>query len=132
MPVFHGGALLHQRRAAVQAYERALADYRQAVLAAFAQVADTLAALANDAESLRALADAVTAARQAVDLLQANYRSGLVSYLAVLVADVQLNRAQVDFLQARAVRLQDTVALYLALGGGWWALPPQVLEKPDR
>lgn len=132
IPVFHGGTLTHQRRAAIEAYRGALADYRQAVLSAFAQVADALTALDNDAQNLRATADAVAAARQAVDLIQANYSAGLVSYLEVLVADVQLHRAQVDFIQARAVRLQDTATLYLALGGGWWSLPPQALDGERR
>jgi outer membrane protein TolC len=128
IPVFHGGALVHQRRAAVEAWMGALAAYRQAVLAAFAQVADTLTALANDAGALQAQAEALAAASQSVALLQANYEAGLVSYLDVLVADAQLHRTQVDFIDAQARRLQDTAALYLALGGGWWNLPPQQME----
>jgi NodT family efflux transporter outer membrane factor (OMF) lipoprotein len=128
IPVFHGGALVYQRRAAVEAWMGALAAYRQAVLAAFAQVADTLTALANDAGALQAQAEALAAAKQSLALLQANYEAGLVSYLDVLVADAQLHRTQVDFIDAQARRLQDTAALYLALGGGWWNLPPQQLE----
>src|SRR5207302_3021 len=51
-PLFHGGALEAQRRAAVAAFEAQLATYRQVVLLAFGQVADTLRALQNDAELL--------------------------------------------------------------------------------
>jgi outer membrane protein TolC len=112
--------------------QRALADYRQTVLSAFQQVADTLTALDNDARALQAQAEAVAATRQSVDLLQANYRAGLVSYLQVLVADVQLHRAQVDFTQARALQLQDTAALYLAMGGGWRSMPAPALEGVRR
>jgi NodT family efflux transporter outer membrane factor (OMF) lipoprotein len=132
IPVFHGGTLVYQRDAAAQALQRALADYRQTVLSAFQQVADTLTALDNDARALQAQAEAVAAARQSVDLLQANYRAGLVSYLQVLVADVQLHRAQVDFTQARALQLQDTAALYLAMGGGWRSMPAPALEGVRR
>lgn len=121
-PLLHGGTLTHQRRAAVADYRRALASYRATVLAAFGQVADTLSALDADARSLAAQADALDAARQALALLQANYRAGLVSYLEVLVADEQLRRVQVDYVQALAQRFQDTAALYLALGGGWWRM----------
>jgi NodT family efflux transporter outer membrane factor (OMF) lipoprotein len=128
IPLFHGGSLIHQRNAAAEAWRRALADYRQAVLAAFAQVADTLTALEHDATALQAQADALAAARQSAALVGASYRAGLVSYLDVLVADAQLHRAQVDHAQALAQRLQDTAALYLALGGGWWRMPADTLK----
>lgn len=121
-PLFHGGTLIHQRRAAVEAYSGALADYRATVLAAFAQVADALTALGNDARALEAQVRAVDVARQSVAILQANYAAGLVSYLDVLVADEQLYQARINYVQALAQRFQDTAALYLALGGGWWDL----------
>lgn len=44
-PLFHGGQLLHQRRAAVAAYDEAAAQYRETVLTAFRNVADSLHAL---------------------------------------------------------------------------------------
>lgn len=121
-PLFRGGTLIHQRRAAVEAYSAAMADYRATVLAAFAQVADALTALGNDARALEAQGRAVEAARQSVAILQANYRAGLVSYLEVLVADEQLYQARINYVQALAQRFQDTAALYLALGGGWSGL----------
>ncbi|MGZ5199514.1 MAG: efflux transporter outer membrane subunit [Telluria sp.] len=131
-PLFHGGTLVHRQRAALEAWHGALGAYRQTVLSAFAQVADTLTALGNDAQALQAQAEALAAARQAVELVEANYRAGLVGYLDVLVADVQLHRAQIDYIQARALRLQDTAALYLAMGGGWWAMPAPALEGRAR
>jgi outer membrane protein TolC len=120
IPLFHGGSLVHQRNAAAEALRAALAGYRQAVLAAFAQVADTLTALEHDAAALQAQSDALAAARGSVALVQANYRAGLVNYLDVLAADAQLQRAQLEQIAAQAQRLQDSAALYLALGGGWW------------
>jgi NodT family efflux transporter outer membrane factor (OMF) lipoprotein len=121
-PLLHGGTLTHQRRAAIEDYRRALASYRATVLAAFAQVADTLTALDADARALQAQARALDAARQALALLQANYRAGLVAYVDVLLADEQLHRVQIDYVQALAQRFQDSAALYLALGGGWWRM----------
>lgn len=125
-PLFHGGTLTHQRRAAIEDYQRALASYRAVVLAAFGQVADSLTALDSDARALQAQAQALDAARQALALLQANYRAGLVAYLDVLVADEQLRRVQIDYVQALAQRFQDTAALYLALGGGWWQMQAEL------
>jgi hypothetical protein len=120
-PLFHGGTLLNQRRAAQDAYDEADATYRQVVLAAFSQVADTLRALANDATALDAQARAMAAARDALKLTQAGYDAGIAGYVQLLVADVQYHQTRIAWLQTVAQRLQDTVAFYVALGGGWGA-----------
>ena len=96
-----------------------MANYRQTVLDAFAQVADTLRALEHDAEALRAQSEALASAQEALRLIQANYQAGTVNYLQILVADGQCYQAQIGVLQAQAQRLQDSVALFLALGGGF-------------
>jgi NodT family efflux transporter outer membrane factor (OMF) lipoprotein len=120
IPLFQGGTLWYGRKAAIDAFQQAQANYRQTVLSAFAQVADSLKALEHDAEELQAQVDAQLAAGEALSLLQANYRAGLVAYLDVLAADVQFHEATIGYLQAVAQRHQDTVALFVALGGGWW------------
>jgi NodT family efflux transporter outer membrane factor (OMF) lipoprotein len=125
-PPFHGGTLRAQRQAAVDAFDAQQANYRLTVLAAFAQVADTLNALEHDAQALRADVDSRQFAGEALALLQANYRAGLVAYVDVLAADVQYHAATIAALQAAAQRQQDTVALFVALGGGWWNAPPTV------
>ena len=119
-PLFHGGTLSAVRRAAIDAYDQSLADYRQTVLGALAQVADTLRGLEHDAETLNAQSKALGAAEEALRLIQANYQAGTVNYLQVLIADDLYYQAKVGYLQAQAQRLQDTVALFVALGGGWW------------
>jgi len=119
VPVFQGTSLWFGRKAAMAAYQQSLAAYRQTVLVALAQVADTLQALEHDAEALRAQTDARHAAGEALTLVQANYRAGLVAYGDVLTADVQFHQATIGWLQAVAQRQQDTVGLYVALGGGW-------------
>lgn len=120
IPLFQGGSLWYGRKAAIDAYQQALADYRQTVLAAFEQVADTLDALDHDAQALQAQVDAERDAGEALAMLQVNYRAGTASYLDVLVADVQYHQASIAYVQAAAQRYQDTVALFVALGGGWW------------
>ena len=127
-PLFHGGSLQAQRQAAIDAYDVQQANYRQAVLAAFDQVADALKALEHDAQALQAQLDAQRAAAEALALLQDNYRAGLVAYIDVLTADVQYHQATIGYLQAVAQRHQDTVALFVALGGGWWNAPEVARE----
>lgn len=123
VPIFRGGTLTAERDAAVDAFDAQQAIYRQTVLAAFSQVADALQALEHDAQALQAQTEFRQAASEALALLQANYRAGLVAYVDVLGADVQLHAATVGWLQAVAQRQQDTVALFVALGGGWWNAP---------
>ena len=90
------------------------------MLAALEQVADTLRALQHDADSVLAQRAAVDAGQRALDLIQTNYQSGIATYLQVIVADEQYLQARLGYIQATAQRLQDTVALYAAVGGGWW------------
>ncbi len=118
-PLFHGGSLWNQRRAAQDALALADANYRQVVLRAFSQVADSLRALAGDAQAVDARADAMAASRTTLRLVQAGLDSGVGSGLQVLAADLQYRQARIAWLQAVAQRLQDTVAFYVALGGGW-------------
>jgi len=119
-PIFHGGSLWFERKAAIEAYNQSMANYRQTVLSAFAQVADTLRALEHDAETLKAQSDALNSSEEALRLVQANYEAGTVNYLQVLAADALYSQAKIGYLQALAQRFQDTVALFVALGGGWW------------
>ena len=120
IPVFQGTTLWFGRKAAIDAYKQSQANYRQTLLSAFEQVADSLKALEHDAEELKARLEAKRAADEALKLLQANYSAGLVNYLDVLTADVQYHATNIAYLQSVALRYQDTVALFTALGGGWW------------
>jgi len=118
-PIFQGGTLWFKRKAAIDNYHQASALYRATVLAAFAQVADTLRALEHDAAALKAQDEALQAAKQALHLIRTNYQAGLSTYLDVLNSDGQYHQAAIVDLQTTALRYQDTVALFAALGGDW-------------
>ncbi len=117
-PLFHGGALRAQVRAAQAAFDAAAANYRQAVLLAFENVADALRALQSDARQLAAQADAQAQADEQLQLAGRQYAAGALSYLALLNAQAQVQQARLALAQARAARLADSAALYQALGGG--------------
>jgi NodT family efflux transporter outer membrane factor (OMF) lipoprotein len=119
-PIFDGGALLHQERAARANYTQASEQYRSTVLTAFQNVADTLTALEQDAEALKSAADAQDAAKTTLDLSQRQYRDGYAGYLSLLNAEQAYQQAQINLVQAQAARYADTAALFQALGGGWW------------
>jgi NodT family efflux transporter outer membrane factor (OMF) lipoprotein len=129
-PIFHGGTLWFQRRAAIDAYQASLSDYRQAVVAAFQQVADSLRALEFDAETLAAQSESFATAARTLGLIETNHEAGLVNDLQVLTARIQYRQAWLGLVQAQAQRLQDTTALFVALGGGWWE--PQDTGAPPK
>jgi NodT family efflux transporter outer membrane factor (OMF) lipoprotein len=122
-PIFQGGTLLHQERAAKAAYAEAAAQYRSTVLTAFQNVADTLTALQQDAEGLKAAAAAADAAKVTLDLSQRQARDGYASPLALLGAEQTWQQSRLGLIQAQADRYADTAALFQALGGGWWNRP---------
>jgi NodT family efflux transporter outer membrane factor (OMF) lipoprotein len=119
-PIFQGGTLLHQERAAKAAYVQAAEQYRSTVLTAFQNVADTLTALEQDAEGLKAAAAAADAAKITLDLAQRQLQDGYTGYLALLSAEQSYQQARISLVQAQANRFADTAALFQALGGGWW------------
>lgn len=122
-PLFHGGSLRAQKRAAEAGLDKAAADYQQTLLTAFQNVADALRAIELGAENLKAQAEAESAASSSLDLVRGQYRDGAASYLQVLDATRQYQQARIGLIQARAARLADTAALYAALGGGRLAEP---------
>jgi NodT family efflux transporter outer membrane factor (OMF) lipoprotein len=119
-PLFQGGTLMHQQRAAQAAYREAAEQYRSTVLTAFQNVADTLTALEQDAEALKAAAAAADAAKVTLDLAQRQWQGGYASYLSLLSAEQSDQQARINLVQAQASRYADTAALFQALGGGWW------------
>ena len=131
-PIFQGGTLLHQERAAKAAYVEAAEQYRSTVLAAFQNVADTLAALEQDAEALKAAATATDTAKVTLDLSQQQWQDGYVSYLALLNAEQAYQQARINLVQAQASRFADTAALFQALGGGWWQREDLTKDKNEK
>jgi NodT family efflux transporter outer membrane factor (OMF) lipoprotein len=119
-PLFKGGQLTHQRRAAVAAAEEAAANYRATVINAFQNVSSTLYALEGDAEAVAAVGLAERTAGDSLKLVQVQFQSGAASQLQVLTAEQSYQNAVVSLVKARAQRYADTAALFQALGGGWW------------
>ena len=123
-PIFNGGALQANKRAAIAAFDQAAAQYRQTVLVAFLNVANTLRALDSDADAVKVQAEAEALARQSLDLVTRQYRLGAVSYLGLLDAQRTVQQTRIALVQAQASRYADTAALFQALGGGWWNREP--------
>jgi NodT family efflux transporter outer membrane factor (OMF) lipoprotein len=119
-PIFHGGTLRAQKKAAVDAFDGAYATYRQTVLTSFGQVADSLQALSHDAELLEAEHRALDSAEANLRLTRTTYSYGNVGILQVLDAQRLAEQARLGYVRAQAQRYLDTVELLTAMGGGWW------------
>ena len=129
--IFDGGTLLHKKRAAEAAFDQAAAQYKQTVLTAFQNVADTLEALKYDADALAATASAERAAKQSLEITHRQLAAGSINSLALLNAQQTYEQALINRSQAQTARLADTAALFQALGGGWWdgEAPPKCGER---
>ena len=119
-PIFRGGTLLHQKRAAVAAYDAAAAQYRSVVLSAFKEVANVLDALQSDTRIFQAQTVAAQSAAESLDITRKQFQIGAASYLALLNAQRDYQQTRIALAQAQATRYADTAALFQSLGGGWW------------
>ena len=119
-PIFAGGTLLHNKRAASAALKQAAAQYQNTVITAYQNVADSLHASQSDADALADAVETENAAKVAYDLTRRQMEIGYVNYLTLLSAESTYNQALLARVQAQATRFGDTVALFQALGGGWW------------
>ncbi|HVY79918.1 MAG TPA: efflux transporter outer membrane subunit [Steroidobacteraceae bacterium] len=116
-PLFNGGRLRAERRAAEAARQAALANYEETVLTAFRQVADVLAAIEHDTELATAQQQALDVAENNLRLTRESYSAGNVGVLQILEAERAVQSARIGAASATAQRLQDTAELIVALGG---------------
>jgi NodT family efflux transporter outer membrane factor (OMF) lipoprotein len=118
--VFDAGALRHKQKAAQAAFDQARAQYRSTALGALQNVADVLQAIDHDSNADRHAVAAQTSTGRSLTLTKQQFQHGEVGALAVLTAEASDAQAQVTLAQTRQARYADTVALFQALGGGWW------------
>jgi outer membrane protein TolC len=117
--LFDGGARGAQVDQARANYDASVANYRQTVLTGYQEVEDNLAAQQILGSEAQAQDAAVNAAQQSLAVTMNQYQAGIVSYLNVVVAQTTAltnQRAATDILGRR---LNASVLLVKALGGGW-------------
>src|SRR5262249_24547454 len=120
-PLFEGGLFRANLRQARAGYDQSVANYRQTVLSAFADVEDNLAAQQLLVTENQAENAALQAARKTLDIANNRYRAGLVTYLEVATAENAALDLERTYVLLRGDQLVTTVALIKSLGGGWHA-----------
>ena len=118
-PIFHGGQLRGNLRAAEARRQQALIQYQQSIQQAFRDVDDALVFRAKASEIRTQQEARVQAARGALDIANLRYTNGLGTYLDVLDAQRQLFTAEIDLAAITRDQLTAVVQVYKALGGGW-------------
>jgi multidrug efflux system outer membrane protein len=121
LPIFDAGRNAAGLDAANAGRAIAVAQYEKSIQTAFREVADALAGRATLGEQLRAQQAQAAAEEERFKLSDLRYRNGVASYLDLLDAQRSLFAARQAVVQTRLLQLQNQVALYRTLGGGWSA-----------
>jgi NodT family efflux transporter outer membrane factor (OMF) lipoprotein len=122
-PLFEGGALRAQVRAARDEYIVEETAYRQTVLTGLQQVADDLRSLENDAAHVAAAVKSVDISKKSLDLQRKSYLAGKSTILDLITAERTYAQARLTLATAQVSQYQDIANLFVALGGGWWEDP---------
>lgn len=118
-PIFEGGRIQANADAAASRRDHAAFAYRRVVLTAFREVNDNLAALQKLDEQVGHLEEQRNALAATLRHATNRYRAGYSPYIEQLDAQRGLLNAELSLIQTRADRLNASVALYQAMGGGW-------------
>jgi NodT family efflux transporter outer membrane factor (OMF) lipoprotein len=118
-PIFDGGRLRTERDLAIEQKQELVQTYRSTVLAALAEV-DTVLGQINSLDEQRRLKEVeLEQSRLAFNLSEIRYKAGAEDLMTVLDTQRSLSDVQNELGILKLKRLQATVSLYKALGGGW-------------
>ncbi|MEL1087745.1 efflux transporter outer membrane subunit [Pseudomonas sp. OB66] len=118
-PIFNNGRLSAERDKAKARQDELLETYRGAIINSFADVEKALSSIRGLDEQRQWQSEELNQAQTAFDIAQSRYQAGAEDLLTVLQTQRTLYAAQDLNVQLRLSRLQASIALYKALGGGW-------------
>ncbi len=116
-PLFDGGTRRARQRGSIDAMKASASRYQSTLLDAMRQVADALSSIDHDGELVASQRRSLDVAQQSLDLARQSYQAGNAGILQVLDAERLVQRARLEELRARVARYDDTVELYMSLGG---------------
>jgi len=120
-PLFRGGQLRAERDRQAALAEQASARLVETVLTALREVENALDADARLARRVDALASASAEAQAALELVEQQYASGIATIFELIDAQTRVIQAQSQLITARRERVDNRIALHLAIAGGFEA-----------
>ncbi|WP_448125247.1 efflux transporter outer membrane subunit [Pseudomonas veronii] len=118
-PIFNNGRLTAERDKARARQDELLQTYRGAIINGFADVEKALSNITRLDQQRQWQTQELQAAQNALRIAESRYQAGAEDWLSVLDSQRTLYTAQDLNVQLRLSRLQASIALYKALGGGW-------------
>lgn len=118
-PIFDSGRLRNQRDLAIEKKYELVQFYRRTVISALTEVDNVLGQIRSLDEQRRLKTNEMEQARLAFNLSEIRYKVGAEDLMTVLDTQRNLSDARNGLGLLKLQRLQATVALYKALGGGW-------------
>lgn len=122
-PIFNNGRLSAERDKATARQQELLQTYRSSIISAFADVEKALNSATGLDQQRQWQDEELKQAQQAFDIAERRYKAGAEMLLTVLETQRVLYAAQDQHVQLRMARLQASIAMYKALGGGWNTQP---------
>lgn len=132
------GRIKNEVRVQDARFQQLLANYRNTVLRALQEAEDAMTGFIRTRETVEYLREGVDAAQRAVDIALLQYQEGAADYTRVLNTQESLFREQEREVTARGLLVDNLVAMYKALGGGWQIrmgnefIPVATKEKMDQ
>ncbi len=118
-PIFDGGRLEGNVDLQKARYDELVQNYRLQVINAFSDVDRALIAVRKTTEEEKAQRNAVAMAQRSNEIAQAQMEGGTANIITVLNTQRALYQAKAALARASLERLQATVSLFKAMGGGW-------------
>jgi NodT family efflux transporter outer membrane factor (OMF) lipoprotein len=117
--IFDAGRRRAVSEGATANYDATVATYRQTTLTAFQEVEDNLAALSILEKESQQQKEATTSAEESLQLFTNRYQGGVDNYLQVITAQTVLLTNQRNDIDLERRRMDASVLLVKAIGGGW-------------
>ncbi|WP_448724181.1 efflux transporter outer membrane subunit [Pseudomonas farris] len=124
--LFDHGQISNNVRVQDTRLQQLIEVYRDKVRQAAREADDAASSLIKSLERERILGEAQVAAKRSLSLASTQYREGYSDFQRVLDAQRALLEQQDNYLLSRSNAVSNLIALYKALGGGWYSAQPTV------
>lgn len=117
--IFDGGKIHAQNDLAIATQQELIASYRKTVFTAFSDTESALGTVKSTGDQLALIQTEAKADAEAFRISELQYREGTIDILSLLQNQQSLFSAQDALVQTKLARLEASLSLYTALGGGW-------------